>query len=263
MTIDPRMAQRRRSVAEQRVRGNLRRLMWVLSVAGAVAAVVWLFRSPFLSVERVEVTGVVASSTDAALVELGAVPGTPLISISEREVEARLEEDPRVVEASVRRQWPDTLIVEIVERSPVAWVVGGSGAMHVAPDGVVVETGEVRPGEPVVQGFNEVGPPVGLAFEDRSVLGALEFVTGLREDLRPTAVVELGEPEIVAMVGGYRIRLGRPTEMAAKGRVAGAIIDSAPEPGSEITLLTPERPAILEPSATTTTTTEPADDSSP
>ena len=71
MAIDPRLAQRRRSVAEQRIRTNLRRLIGAILLVGLVAAGVWMLRSPVFSVSVIEVSGVVASDARQTLMEAG------------------------------------------------------------------------------------------------------------------------------------------------------------------------------------------------
>ncbi len=96
----------------------------------------------------------------------------------------------------------------------------------------------------------------GARIDDRSTLGALEFVAALRPDLRAGAVIEVVGAEIQATVAGYPVRAGLATDMAAKARALAAVIDQRPEEGSEITVVSPERPAVLPPSATTTTTPE-------
>jgi cell division protein FtsQ len=222
----------------------------LLLAMGVVASVIWLFRSPVLSIERVEVSGVAASAAGSVLTEAGLVVGTPLITVDEREVEARLEEDPWVVEATVSRQWPDVVSVDVVERVPVAWISAPTGSGRMAIDGVVVSVGDPPQTASVVWTdlANAVEP--GSKWDDRRVLGALEFLEALRDDLAVGAVVDTRGAEIVAEVAGFRVRLGLAAEMQSKSRVLAVVIDSGPEEGSEITLLSPERPAVLEPSST-------------
>ena len=255
MSIDPRMAARRRTVAEQRARGSIRRLVGLLLGAATVAGVIWLFRSPVLSIDRLDVSGVVASSADAILADAGVVVGTPLISVDERGVEELLEGDPWVVDATVDRQWPDVVAVSVVERVPVAWISGPAGVGRMAIDGVVVSQGDRPETAPLVRTDLPTSVEPGTGWDDRRVLGALEFVRALRGDLVAGTVVDTRGAEIVAEVLGFRVRLGLPSDMEAKSRALAVVIDSEPEAGSEITLLSPTRPAVLEPSSV-----PPADD---
>jgi cell division protein FtsQ len=255
MAIDPRLAQRRRSVAEQRIRSNLRRLVGVIALVGVLAAGVWVLRSPLFAVSSIDVNGVVASDALETLVEAGAIEGVPLISIDTAQLEEAIELDPRVVAASVTRDWPQSLIVTVEERFPIAWVASPAGTVHVAADGVIIEAGS-RPTEaPVVRTFAQGSVEPGERLDDPALVGALEFLDTLRDDLLPNAMVDATRQELTATVAGYTVRLGLPADMASKAAVLAAVVDSEPEPGSEITLFAPERPAVLEPSANTTTTT--------
>lgn len=259
MTIDPRLAERRRSVAEQRIRSNLRRLVWLLMAVGLVAAGVWTLQSPVFSVTSIEISGVVASGAERVVLEAGVEKGVPLISIDTASVEDAIEADPRVVSASVSRSWPQTVVVEVEERFPVAWVVSPAGSVHVAADGVVIEVGSRPDQAPMVRTFTQEALSPGEATTDSVVLGGIEFLDALRADLAVGAVVDATGGELTATIAGFRVRLGFPSEMSSKAAVLAAVVDSEPEEGSEITLLAPERPAVLEPSATTTTTTAPGD----
>ncbi len=260
MTIDPRLAERRRSVAEQRIRSNLRRLVWLLVAVGLVAAGVWTLNSPLFSVTSIEISGVVASNAEQVVSEAGVEPGVPLISLDTTSVEEAIETDPRVVSAAVSRNWPQTVVVEVQERFPVAWVVSPAGSVHVAADGVVIEVGSRAVDAPMVRTFTQEALSPGQAIIDPVVLGGIEFLDALRADLAEAAVVDATGAELTATVAGFRVRLGFPSEMASKAAVLAAVVDSEPEEGSEITLLAPERPAVLEPSATTTTTTAAPED---
>ena len=82
----------------------------------------------------------------------------------------------------------------------------------------------------------------------QEVLGSLEFVATLPEELRATARVRT-EPggEIWAEVAGFQVRLGRPVEMGAKALSLAALLREEPAPGSTLTLIAPTHPAVLPP----------------
>jgi hypothetical protein len=86
MTIDPRLAERRREVAEDRARRNVGRLIKFLGAAAMAGGLVWLFLSPWLSVASVTTTGIAASTAAAILAERGVVEGAPMIMIRSGDV---------------------------------------------------------------------------------------------------------------------------------------------------------------------------------
>ena len=94
MRIDPRLAERRREVAEDRARRKVNRLVKFLIAIGVLGGVVWLFLSPLLSVAMVTTSGIAASSAETVLVEHGVVAGTPLILIRARQCGDRPRDRP-------------------------------------------------------------------------------------------------------------------------------------------------------------------------
>lgn len=139
--LDPALvASRRRFARRQRAR---RWLAWkpalaAVLVVGLIVGGVWLvYFSSYLSVHGVEVTGV--EQLDAAEVErAAAVPtGEPLATVDLDRIRTRVEALAPVRSADVTRQWPDTVLVTVVERVPVA-VVTISGQLRGLDDQGVV-----------------------------------------------------------------------------------------------------------------------------
>lgn len=238
--MDDRFAERREAVAEARARRSLRRTVRVLLLAALVASIAYLLQSPILSVDEIEVDGVERSATLATLERFGITQGEPLAYLDVAEARQAIADDPWVRSVDLERSWPTTVRVSVEERTPVAVVDG----VMVAVDGVVLP-GAADPGLPSI--VMELGPSDGR-YETQDVLGALEFLEALGLDGSGSAI-GTGEEGLVAMVQGYRVRLGRPVDMAQKARALSSVLDQSPPEGSEITLLAPERPAVLPPDA--------------
>jgi cell division protein FtsQ len=242
MSIDPRLAERRREVAEDRARRNVGRLVKFLVAATLAGAVVWLFLSPWLSVASVTATGIAASTGAVILSEQGVVEGTPMILIRSGRVEAALEADPWVRASDVELDWPQTVVVRVEERTPTAWVETDEGWGLFAIDGVRLATApDPDPAMPWVQ----IGGVGATAVPTPALLGSLEFAANLTEELRPGAKLrtEAGG-ELWAEVGGYQVRLGRPVEMGEKALSLAALLREQPPAGSILTLIAPTNPAI-------------------
>lgn len=240
--MDPRLAERRRTVAETRVRAGIRRLLVIAAIFAVVLAGVAVLRSPLFSLERVDVGGDQQTDPVALLEAAGVVEGTPLIEIDlEAAVEA-LVADPRIATAEVERSWPRGLTVTVTERFPVAWVDQGGGWQQVAIDGVVLDQGEPDATAPRIRA---------VAAGSRALEAALAFVDALPDSLSQGMVIDARTDEINATWNEMTIRLGRPTDMEAKARAFEVVAADALEPGSEITLIAPDRPAVLPPTTTT------------
>jgi cell division protein FtsQ len=243
MTIDPRLAERRREVAEDRARRNVGRLVRFLIVLGVIGALVWVFLSPLLSVATVTTTGINASTAASVLAEHRVREGTPLVLIRTGQVEKALEIDPWVRESVVELDWPRGVMVRVDERVPVAWVETDEGWGLYAVDGVRLST---APDPAAEMPWVQIGA-VDATAEDPSpaVLGSLEFAAGLPKDLKTGARVrnESGG-ELWADVAGYEVRLGRAVEMRQKALSLAALIREQPPEGSILTLIAPTNPAI-------------------
>ncbi|WP_052065610.1 cell division protein FtsQ/DivIB [Thalassospira australica] len=73
-----------------------------------------------MTVNNIEVSGREKTDTNALLAAIGQKPGTPIITFDVDAARERIEELSWVRNATVERQLPDTLIVSIVERKPLA-----------------------------------------------------------------------------------------------------------------------------------------------
>jgi cell division protein FtsQ len=245
MTIDPRLAERRREVAEDRARRKVGRLVRLLVALGSVGALVWLMLSPLLSVDEVTTTGIRVSSAHAALVEHGLIAGRPMILIRPEGIEDALETDPWVKEAVIELEWPGRVLVRVEERVPTAWLPTEDGWGRFAVDGVELSSSpEPDASLPRI----ELGPTGSDDGSRQRLLGALEFADSLPEELRQEARVRVeSDGELWAEVAGFQVRLGRAVEMRAKALSLAALIREQPAPGSILTLIAPTHPAVTPP----------------
>lgn len=245
MTIDPRLAERRREVAEDRARRKVGRLVRLLLALGSVGALVWLLFSPLLSVDEVTTTGIGVSSAHAALVEHGVVAGRPMILIQPEEVEDALETDPWIEEAVIELEWPGRVRVNVEERVPTAWLATENGWGRLAVDGVELSS---SPAPDNSLPWIELGPTDDDDGWRQRLLGALQFADSLPEELREGARVRVeSDGELWGEVAGFQVRLGRAVEMREKALSLAALIREQPAPGSILTLIAPTHPAVTPP----------------
>lgn len=245
MTIDPRLAERRREVAEDRARRKVGRLIRLLIVVALIGGAAWLVLSPLLSVDEVTTTGIEVSNAHSVLVAHDIVAGTPMILIGTEEVEAALESDPWIREAVVELDWPGRVLVRVEERSPVAWIATEEGWGRFAVDGVQLA---LAPEPDSVLPWIDLGASTGDDGGSRKLLGSLEFAAALPEDLREGTRVRVeADGELWAEVAGYQVRLGRAVEMTAKALSLAALMREQPAAGSILTLIAPTHPAVTPP----------------
>ncbi len=246
LDMDPRLVERRKEVREQSARGAIRKLLWLLASAAVVGAALWLVQSPFLSISQLVVHGAKAARVASILSEEGVALGRPLLTVRPGRVEAALEADPWISQASVSLVFPDTVEIDVREREAAAWLVGTPGGL-VASDGVVLTEGGTRSQtDHVIDLDTDLGAP-GELHPDPRVMGAVTFLSGLGARAPSPVTVTEQAGELWADLGSVRARLGRPTGMEAKAAALLATLEAGVGEGSIIVLIAPTRPSVIEP----------------
>lgn len=247
MTIDPRLAERRRVVAEDRAKRSVRRLLRFLGLVGVVALVVWFAFSPYMSASTVAVEGASMAAVDTILAEEAVVVGRPLILIRPGMVAEALKADPWVADATVQRIWPDRVEVAVVERVPRAWVETADGWARRDEYGVALPSAAEpdrtlgwirlpRTGDDAATGSN-------------AVVGSVEFLMALPEETARHATIRTEDGELWATVDGWEVRLGRADEMREKALSLVTLLQQDLDEGSLIVLIAPTHPSVLPPSS--------------
>src|SRR5207237_9035286 len=91
-----------------------------------------------LVVRSIDVEGRETTDTATIMAALAAERGTPILGVSPRRAKEKLESLPWVRSAAIERRLPDTLVVRLVERHPLAvWQHAGKHEL-VARDGAVI-----------------------------------------------------------------------------------------------------------------------------
>jgi cell division protein FtsQ len=225
----------RRFMRTARRRRGRRPAPWtVVATAVVVAALAgWLlWAGPVFAVQRVEVRGT-SLLAEAEVRERAAVAElTPLLRVPTDEVAARVAELGPVARVEVRRDWPDTVVIEVVERVPVAAVPADGAAPDPAAGGfhLLDATGlaflpvAARPADLPVLVLAEVGPDTAAT---RAALTVLVSLTPrLRADLDTLTVA--GPARIrLALRSGRTVVWGDETASDEKARVATALLDRA------------------------------------
>jgi cell division protein FtsQ len=97
-----------------------------------------------MTVKNIEVSGREKTDPNALLAAIGKKPGTPIITFDVDAARERIEQLSWVRTATVERQLPDTLIVSIVERKPLAlWQTEDRGHVLIDGDGEQLQNYEL------------------------------------------------------------------------------------------------------------------------
>jgi cell division protein FtsQ len=212
-------------------------LSWTVAAGVLVLAVVggWLtYGTGVLGVRTIRVVGA-ALVTPEQVRQAAAVPeGTPLARVDLAAVRSRVAELPPVARVTVTRQWPHTLRIEVVERTPTAVVPQDRRFAVVDATGVVFQTRPDRPaGLPLVR-VATPGP------EDTATRAALEVLAALTPELRERLLevtVESPARITVRLDGGRTVLWGDASRSDAKAQVATSLLSRA---GHTIDVRTPD-----------------------
>lgn len=209
-----------------------------------VAAAGFALHSPWLSLHEVEILGSVRSDPAAGVAKAGVGEGAILVWIDTGAVADQVRRDPWVADARVTRVWPDRLVVEVIERTPVIWIEGFTSWMLVAGDGTIVQVAPAPEGGYLRAAVPFADMPPGSLPVDPIWGELVAFAVVLRDDIGGALTVETRGTEVWTEVFGHPVRLGNPIDLADKARTLRALLGEAP-PGSTIDVSSPVRPVVI------------------
>lgn len=174
---------RRLFAARHRKRSPLRRLakpfvVALLLVGSPVALMAWVLTAPEFSLREVRIDGAMRVDRGWIEGELEMLRGQPLFEVPIELVEGRLAAHPWIRTAQVRKRLPDQLLVEVIERRPVALLRGDGELRFVDAEGVA---------------FAGYDPAIGLS--DLLVLSGSSRPADLRAAIRAATVAARLLPE--------------------------------------------------------------------
>lgn len=203
-------------------RSRRRRIAWSVAVGSLVVLVVVVAvaaYSPLMALRDVRVEG--AQRIPAAEIEAAFAPtlGTPLPLIASADVHGVLTAFPLIETYSTETIPPGTLVVRIVERTPVGVIETNDGLALVDAAGVVIDRPSARPdGQPLItaeggvagEGFRAAAAVIrSLPAEVRAQLVGVAAATvdDVRLELAGGATVVWGSAEASAMKATVLARL--------------------------------------------------------
>jgi cell division protein FtsQ len=218
--LDPATARSRRRFARRQWRR--RWLAWrhvvvlalVLAVLGTGAYAVWF--SSWLDVESVDVSGATSITADEVRARALVEDGTPLARVDLDRAESRVRSLAVVKEVDVSRQWPDTVLIKLVEREAIAVVEIGGRLRGMDDEGVVFrDYNRAPPGLPRVQ--TDIGTSAEALKEAAEVISALpESLTLLVDHVLVATVDEIS----LFLKDGRQVVWGSADDSETKAEVA-------------------------------------------
>jgi cell division protein FtsQ len=205
-------------------RSRRRRTTWLVSaislllVVGFVTGAVY---SPLLSLKTIRIEG--ASRVSAASVRdsVEGQIGRPLALVDFDSITRALGKFPLIRSFVTETVPPDTLIIRIAERAPIATLATSSGFSVVDPAGIVIDSAvERQPGFPLI----ELGSATKASPAFTAAVGVL---LALPPDLLKkvdTVTAQTSDDVTLILTGGQSVIWGSAEQSALKAKVLAAVI---------------------------------------
>jgi cell division protein FtsQ len=205
-------------------RSRRRRITWLVSgvsfllVIGFVTGAVY---SPLLSLTTIRIEGASRVSSSSVRAAVGDQIGRPLALVDFDSITRALGRFPLIRSFVTETVPPDTLIIRIAERVPIATLATTRGFSVVDPAGIVIDSAaERQPGFPLIElGSATAGSPAFTA--------AVGVVLALPPDLLKkvdTVSAQTADDVTLMLTGGQSVIWGSPEQSALKAKVLAAVI---------------------------------------
>ena len=210
---------RRREVARNLALNRRRVLVGIGSVLGVVAFVLIILASPIIGVRKIEIEGARYMSADLLVAVEKSLDGKSILTVDTNAAEKRLEGDPWVESVRIRSFFPTRLVIEIVERRPVAFYIGVDNRSRVVdPQGRVLA---VETGQPTQYlQITGVGPNLAPGANAGAVYKAAAQLAGSLPDELSERVLNVGvggpNQLVMTLRSGTLINFGPPTDLQNK-----------------------------------------------
>ncbi len=225
--MDPRIRARRIAVQRGVGRRRLQRVVDGCLLAAVALAFLGALRTPLLDVDRVQVTGNARTGTDEIVAAAGIAQGDQLVDVDLRAAGEAVTALPWVRTARLHRGVDGAIGLEVVERTPVAVLGEGAGAVLVDAEGralaPVADDPALAAPLVVIEGVGALEPG---QFAGEAAADALTVAARLG------AVVELGlrlsvdEGRLTGLVDpGIQVLFGDAGQLEAKVRSLRTVLD--------------------------------------
>lgn len=200
-------------------------LLLFLAMMAAFASI----NSVFFRINKVTVVGNKYTPTDE-VVNAAAIPANVnIFRVDTEAVAARLRHDLRFADATVARKFPNSLLITVTERQPLAYVAAGYGFVEIDKHGVVLAAYKniKQMGVPMITGFRLANAYVGDSLTEDDLPNVLSYLAALSPDvLANLSEINMRDPHNLTAVttNGLIIRLGDVAAVAEKAGLTESVL---------------------------------------
>lgn len=219
---------RKRNAARARAR-RMRALVLLSGMVLLVVAFAVVYGSSLFSIRSVQVEGTKRLTTMQVKAKAAVPVDATLLRLPASAIEHRLEQNAWVASASVKRAFPHTLRIVIVERRAVALLSSSDALWPIDRSGVVLakESLDTTTALTVIRDVPRLKPRVGGQLSSPVLENALAVVSGISDGLRKkteaVSAPAIGETTLLTS-GGVEVLVGKATDLATKDVIAQRIL---------------------------------------
>jgi len=206
-----------------------------LVLVTVAAAVVWF--SPVLSVRQVTINGAVAIPESEIIAAMDVAQGTPLLRVDTDAVARRIARIPRVASSHVQVDFPSTIRIDIVERTPTVFFDSPQGPHLMDSTGVEYAIGPPPPGVPRLL----TAHPGAQDAPTRAALAALVGAPDTLRALVATISVRTVSDITLTLHDGRIVEWGSATDSVRKAAITVPLLT---QPGHTYDVSSPDLPTI-------------------
>ena len=206
----------------------------ILLIALVAGLLVWggraLITSSAFDVKSVTVKGASHLSADDIRRIAGVAPGDSLTSVSTGEIADKLKAEPWVASATVEKEYPDTVVISVKERRPIAIVDGGGTNLELVSDDLhwLGAPGTESTGTVVIRDVGDFKAVPGKRIEDEEIVNAIKVVAGMSPELMADVrLVSARSVEKTTLIttGEIEIFVGEATRLDEKDEIIRQILE--------------------------------------
>jgi len=220
-----------------RIRGVRLLLGTVVTVVVVVGLILAAYFTPLMSVKKVTVSGNSVVSADEIRAAAAVPANKPLLQVDTGASARRVAAIPRISSVRVKRSYPSTIAITVVERTSVAYIDGSGGKQLVDRSGYPYAQGDPPPGLPKL-----VTPNPGAG--DPATTAALSVLTQLPAviaDQVSEVDADTSASVVLILKDKRRVDWGSDDESAAKAQTLIALLT---QPGNEYNVMSPNNPTV-------------------
>jgi cell division protein FtsQ len=202
--------------------GNLKWLMYILSVLLIWLTIFFFMQSSFFVVSSIKVNGLNSFSPEEIIELGGLVKGTNIFQVDISQAEEKIKTNSIIKEVIVKRKLPQTLVINVQERTPLVLIPVEGGFLQVDSQGYILKKQNElgRNPIPIITGIELPGTlSTGKLLKSDKLQLALKIVSQMDTGSKDiVAEIEVKDSQNIKAftVQGIEVRLGDSEEFPDK-----------------------------------------------